>query len=90
MVTQDMCYTHPVTEKRNLTLSLSERLLDEARVLAAKRRTSVNEMVRQHLERLVGDERERLAAWQGIADLVESPRARIGGRLPSRDELHER
>ena len=31
---------------KNLTLSIDEDLLDKARVLAAMRRTSVNEMVR--------------------------------------------
>lgn len=76
--------------KRNLTLALEEDLLFEARVLAAKQRTSVNEMVRQHLESLVGADRQRRAAWERVRRLVESPQARIEGPLPSRDELHER
>jgi plasmid stability protein len=76
--------------KRNLTIALDEELLLEARVLAAKRRTSVNEMVRQHLENLVGSERRRRAAWAQVRSLVEEPRARAPGPLPSRQEIHER
>ena len=76
--------------KRNLTVTLDEELLLEARVLAARRRTSVNEMVRRHLEGMIGEERRRLAAWERVRQMVERPHAVIGDRLPSRDELHER
>jgi hypothetical protein len=76
--------------KRNLTVTLDEELLLEARVLAARRRTSVNEMVRRHLAGIVGEERRRLAAWERVRPLVERPKAVIGGTLPSRDEIHER
>lgn len=76
--------------KRNLTVTLDEELLLEAKVLAARRRTSVNEIVRRHLQAVVGEERGRQAAWERIRPLVEQPRAVIGGVLPSRDELHER
>lgn len=77
--------------RRKLTLSLDEELLRQARVVAARRHTTVNELVRQLLERLINDERRRrLAAWESIRDLVEHPRVVIGGRLPTRDELHER
>ena len=76
--------------KRNLTLALAEDLLLEARVLAAKQRTSVNEIVRQHLESLVGADRQRRTAWERVRRLVECPQAQIEGPLPSRDELHER
>ncbi len=76
--------------RRKLILSLDEELLRQARVVAARRHTTVNELVRQLLERLTDDEGRRLAAWESIRDLVEHPRVVIGGRLPTRDELHER
>ena len=38
---------------KNITLAIDEDLLDKVRVLAAIKRTSVNEMVRQFLEREV-------------------------------------
>ncbi|HEX4954951.1 MAG TPA: hypothetical protein VF017_16295 [Thermoanaerobaculia bacterium] len=33
---------------------------------------------------------QRLSAWEGIRDLVENPRVRVGGQLPDRDEVHRR
>lgn len=76
--------------RTNLTLAIEEDLLLEARVIAAKQKTTVNELVRDFLGELVGSEQQRLAAWEQIRTLVERPKARFGGRLPSRDEIHER
>jgi hypothetical protein len=74
----------------NVTLVVEEELLRDARAVAARRRTSVNEMVRQFLRQLVGKEQQRSAAFDRIKHLVESPPVTMGGPLPSRDELHER
>lgn len=54
-----MCYAAPMT--KNLTLAIDENLLDKARVLAAIRRTSVNEMVRDFLTREVSREAHQAA-----------------------------
>ncbi|MFX9665231.1 ribbon-helix-helix protein, CopG family, partial [Acinetobacter baumannii] len=43
---------------RNITLAIDDALLDKVRVLAAMKRTSVNEMVRGFLARLVEEETE--------------------------------
>ncbi|HEX5757784.1 MAG TPA: hypothetical protein VF121_01175 [Thermoanaerobaculia bacterium] len=75
--------------RRSLTLVVDEELLQQARSVAARRRTTVNELVRQLLERLTDDE-QRLAAWDSIRPLIDEGPVRIGGALPSRDELHER
>lgn len=51
---------------KNLTLAIDEDLLDRARVLAAMRRTTVNAMVREFLDREVrreGDDARRAEAW---------------------------
>jgi plasmid stability protein len=51
---------------KNITLAIDEDLLDKARVLAAMRRTSVNAMVREFLDREVRKETEdasRAEAW---------------------------
>ncbi len=77
--------------RRNLTLVVEEELLQQARSVAARRHTTVNELVRQLLERLTDDEQRRLAAWESIRPLIDEAPVRLGGRpLPSRDELHER
>lgn len=76
--------------KRNVTLTIDDELLMEARVVAARQHTSVSSLIRQHLRLLVEQNRRRHAAWQAVRRLVERPRARVGGRLPAREELHER
>jgi len=77
-------------KRLNLTLVVEEELLREARALAARRRTSVNEMVREFLEDVVGQEGRRLAAMERIQPLLDRPAVHLGRSRPSRDELHER
>lgn len=75
---------------QTLTLAVEEDLLHEARIVAARHQTSLEELVRESLRRLLEEEQQRWAAWDRIRPLVEEPPARIGGPLPSRDEIHER
>ena len=75
---------------RNLTLAIDENLLHEARVSAARRRTSVNALVRQYLADLVGEEARRRKAWESIQDLVQEPKLLTKGRLPTRESLYDR
>jgi hypothetical protein len=77
-------------KRLNLTLVVEEELLREARAVAARRRTSVNEMVREFLEDVVGQEGRRLAAMECIQPLLDRPAVHLGRPRPSRDELHER
>lgn len=74
----------------NVTLAIEEDLLQEARAVAAKRRTSVNEMVRGFLKDVVSQESRRLAALERIQPLLDHPSVDLGSPRPSRDELHER
>jgi hypothetical protein len=74
----------------NVTLAIEEELLQAARAVAAERQTSVNEMVRQYLQKVVGEERRRRAAWERIKGLVEQPSVVLADPRPSRDELHAR
>lgn len=79
-----------MAEKRNLTIQLDADILRKARVLAAQRSVSVSRLVAQELERLVADEdRYQAACRQALADL-DAGFHLGGGRLPSRDELHDR
>jgi len=77
-------------KRQNVTLVVEEDLLKEARIVAARRHTSVNELFRQFLSQLVGQEERRVAAWNRIKGWVDRRPVRIGDRLPGRDELHER
>ena len=62
---------------RNLTLSIDDDLLAKARVLAAMRRTSVNEMVRGFLRSLVDDEERVAEARRGMMELIGQSELRI-------------
>lgn len=73
---------------KNLTLAIDEDLLDKARVLAAMRRTTVNAMVREFLERIVQAEREADEVTQELLKLSETSEARMGDWRPSRDETY--
>jgi hypothetical protein len=77
-------------KRLNMTLVVEEDLLREARAVAARRRTSVNEMVREFLKDVVSQESRRLAALERIQPFLDRPSVHLGGPLPSRDELHER
>ncbi|HEX2609988.1 MAG TPA: DUF6364 family protein [Gemmatimonadales bacterium] len=74
----------------NVTLAVEEDLLREARAVAARRHTSINEMVRDFLKDLVNQESRRLAAFERIQPLLDRPSVELGEPRPSRDELHER
>ena len=82
--------TSVATRRLNVTLVVEEDLLREARVVAARRRTSVNDMVREFLKDLVSRESRRLAALERILPLLDHPAVHLGESQPSRDELHER
>jgi hypothetical protein len=77
-------------KRLNITLVVEEELLREARAVAARRRTSVNQMVREFLEDLVSRESRRLEALERIRPLLDHPPVHLGLPRPGREELHER
>jgi len=71
---------------KNITLAIDEDLLDKVRVLAAIKRTSVNEMVRQFLEREVKRETaqaSRAEVWARVFEAVDGSAAHTASRNPS-------
>ncbi len=81
--------------KRNLTLTVDEDLLREARKVALDRHTSVNELVRQFLTGLVQSQedevRRRRENVERLDELFRTSTLRIGGKITwTRDELYER
>lgn len=87
-ITHKLCYTVPVA--RNLTLTIDEDLLRQARKLAIDRNTSVNQLVRDYLERLVKESDQREAALADIQEMFRSMRVQVGRRTWTRQDLHER
>jgi hypothetical protein len=77
--------------KRNLTVELDVETIRKARVLAAKRDTSISRLVAGEIERLVSEaDTYENAKAQALALLEEGFDMGSKGILPSRDELHER
>jgi hypothetical protein len=73
----------------NLTLSLEDSLLQQAREAALRDHTSVNALVRDYLTRYVDAKRRRLDA----VDALDAIAARSNSRSEegwSRDDLHQR
>jgi hypothetical protein len=77
-------------KRLNVTLAIEEELLQEARAVASRHRTSVNELIRKYLQQLVGQEHRRKAALDRIQGLLNQPMVHFEGPLPRRDELHDR
>lgn len=76
--------------RTNVTVSIDEKLAREAKVLAAKRGTSLSRLVAERLESLVGDDRRYESARRRALKQMEAGIA-TGWRKPvSRDALYER
>ncbi len=73
---------------RNLTLAIDDALLDKVRVLAAMKRTSVNEMVRGFLARLVEEEQAKDEAREALLKLIDESDGDMGDWRPSRQETY--
>jgi hypothetical protein len=85
----------PRSQKQNVTVSLSVQTVHKAKVLAAKRSTSISALVAEQIESLANeddayeDDAYELAAPAAIA-LMQQGFHMGGGPKVSREELHER
>ena len=75
--------------RSNLTLLLDTDVIRRARIVAAKRGTSVSALVAIQLIELV-DEDERVEQARGRALAILEKAVPRGGRSWTRDELHDR
>ncbi len=75
--------------RRNLTVQLEEDVIRRAKVLAARRGTSMSGLVARELEELVAQDARHEEAWRRARELMARSAPR-GGRTWRRDELHER
>jgi hypothetical protein len=73
----------------NVTLSIEEKLLSRARALAHERGTSVNQLIRDYLERLTGGPGPADAMAQ-LEHLWSEQSGRSGGWKWNREELYDR
>lgn len=75
--------------KRNVTVQLDEAVIRRAKVVAAKRGTSVSALVAHHLEALDEADARYEDARQRARRALDAAAPR-GGRTWGRDELHDR
>jgi hypothetical protein len=76
--------------KQNVTVSLSRHTLRKAKILAARRETSISGLLAEQIEILVGAEEAYEQAERQAAMLLEQG-FHLGGVIrSSRDEWHER
>jgi hypothetical protein len=75
---------------KNITLSIEEDVLLEARKIAAERSTTVNAIVRKHLADLVRQKKRTRDVLKRMRELAEQGGMEIGTKTWTRDDLHER
>ena len=81
-----------VTESatQNITIRLDRRTLRRAKVLAAKRNTSISKLLAQQIDTLVGEDNAYEQAQRRALALLDRG-FHLGGRIEAtRDEWHER
>jgi hypothetical protein len=75
---------------KNLTLSIDEDVLEEARKRALERGTSVNQMVREYLEDVSGMNEKRHRALQKLKETWKASEIEVGEITWDREQLHGR
>jgi len=76
--------------KQNLTVSLSRQTLRKAKILAARRGSSISSLLAEQIEILVGEEEAYERAERQAAALLDQG-FHLGGVISaSRDDWHER
>jgi hypothetical protein len=63
---------------KNITLSVDETVLERVRIYAAKRKTTVNRLVREHLDQLARSERALEDARARLLKLIDESTGRLG------------
>ena len=77
-------------EKQNITISLDRTVLRKAKILAARRETSISGLLARQIESLVGEEEAYEQAERQARSLLDKGFHMGGVIRASRDELHER
>ena len=76
--------------KQNLTVSLTPQIVQKAKVLAAKRSTSISGLLAAQIEALVDADEAYENAHRAALDLMERGFHMGGVHTIPREELHER
>ena len=74
----------------NVTLSIDEENLRQARVLALQEGTSLNAVIREFVKEYISDHKHYQQITGRILKQAEKSQYNSGGRKWTREELHER
>jgi hypothetical protein len=76
--------------RQNLTVSLDRQTIQKAKIIAARRSTSISGLIARQIEVLVGEEEAYERAERQALNLLDQG-FHLGGVIRvSRDEVHER
>ncbi|MCC6983090.1 MAG: hypothetical protein IT535_07440 [Bauldia sp.] len=75
---------------KNITLAVDEAVLDQVRKYAANHQTTVNALVRQHLEQIARNETRVKEAMRELREMSDRSKARMGKRTWKRDDIYDR
>ena len=77
--------------QQNLTVRLDSGTIRKAKIVAAKRSTSVSRLVADEIDRLVReDEAYEQARVEALMELDSAPDLGTNGSLPARERVYER
>ncbi len=82
--------TSGTRDRQNLTIGLSRQVLRKAKILAARRETSISGLLAQEIDSLVGKDEAHERSERQATALLDSGFHMGGLTRASRDELHER
>jgi hypothetical protein len=74
----------------NVTLSIDEKDLKQARILALQQGTSLNAVIREYLKSYIGHSKQYQQVIERILRQADQSQFSSGGCKWTRDELHER
>ena len=80
----------PQTRRQNVTISLDTQIVMKAKILAAKRSTSISGLLAEQVEALVNQDDAREQAIASTAARLQGGFHLGGGPYASRDSLHDR
>jgi hypothetical protein len=76
--------------KQNITLSIEKELLKKAKLIAAKKETSVTKLLTEQLAKVVSEDEQYDSAKKRALTILRKG-FHLGGRIVAkREELHER
>ena len=75
----------------SITLAVDDEILDKVRIIATRRRTTVNAMVQDFLTEVVGRDEKQAEARKQLLRLMETSEGRMAPDFKfNREETHER